>query len=199
MTNGPTINRSAVGEALRVDDYQSPEGLRKWLAVLSIPPAPLRVAGLTAVLRFFSAQMPGLPALDAYDLIAAMDLSKPVNDRARIVPGEMLLAARTWDESPYKLFYTRPGRTMHDSAVVTEGRRTVKFKVIFAARVLESYAAPAIDVWTPTVPGTHQTTAMRAPVRGRSLLPAGGVMALGGNVQLIVPNAALVLRALVPG
>lgn len=186
------INRSAVGEYLRTDDFRTPQGLRKWTEVLSIPDAPVRVAGLTSALRFFNGQMPTLPALDAYDFIAAMDLSKPVNDHCVIVKHEYLIAARTWDEQPYKLFYTRPGRSMHASGIDTSNRHTVKFKVLFDTKVLESYTASTIDVWTPKPAGTPLSTAVRAPLKGR--LPMGGTMVAGGNVQLIIPNAREVLR-----
>ena len=200
MANGLSINRSTVGEFLRLDDFRTAEGLRKWTQVLSIPDAPVRIAGLTAALRFFWGQMPTLPALDAYDFIAAMDLSKPVNDHCRIRKDEYLIAARTWSEQPYKLFYTRPGRSMHFSGIDTYSsgkpdqfnRHTVKFKVLMDIKVLESYTASTVDVWTPKAPGTHLTTAVRAPIKGR--LPMGGTMVAGGNVQLIIPTARDVLR-----
>lgn len=166
---------------LSLSDHRSAVGQMRWLTALSIPDAPLRRKGLIEALRFFEQRMPRLAPDDALQLILAMDLSRPVRSLT-LQAGEILIAARTGSESQFKLFFTRPGRSAHQSGINPDDRRTVRFQVRTACPALESTTTSTLDSWTPNRSGQ----ATYAAIRARSL----GVMAAGGNVQLIVPNAA---------
>lgn len=173
------------GSQLSLRDGLSEPGLQRWLTALSIPDAPLRRQGLRTALQYFQMRMPSLPAPDALLLMGAMDLSKPVR-ALDLKPGDVLIGARTPVESPFKLFFTRAGRAMHQSGINTHDRRTVRFEVHTPCTVLESHTTGTLDGWTAASPAQQRYSSPRAQTLG--------VMVLGGNVQLIVPHSARYLR-----
>jgi len=168
-----------------LSDHLSALGLARWITALGIPDAPVRREGVRVTLRFLSLHMPTLPIPMALSFMRAMDLSKRVHT-PRIQIGEVLAATRTFSESPYKLFFTRVGRSLQNSGINPEGRHTHLFRTIAAFEALESFTSPAIDFWTP-----------RARNGGTTIAPMAntfGVMAAGGNTQLLIPNSASKLR-----
>lgn len=170
---------------LRLNDYQSDAGLARWIQALGIPDAPVRRAGVKTTLEFLARQMASLPVATAVSFMRAMDLSKPVKV-AQIAKGETLVATRTFTESPYKLFFTRVGRSLQNSGINPANRHSVIYTAFLPFTALESFAAPAIDTWTPQSKGQKTTVAPQANTFG--------VMAAGGNTQLLIPNSASKVR-----
>jgi hypothetical protein len=177
----------AISMDLSLADHLSEAGLDKWIGQLGVVSAPVPRKNVKTSLAFFHECMPRLPSADALAFLLAMDLSKPVA-RVRLLPNERVIGFRTGSESPFKLFFTRRGRSMHSSGINTAGRGVVHFVVRAAVDALESYTTGAIDVWTPRAPGQHAVVAPRA----RELFGAQrelGIMVTGGGLQLIIPQS----------
>jgi hypothetical protein len=170
---------------LSLNDYLSPAGLAKWIQQIGVTDAPVPRQGVRVALEFFARQMPALPPQMALNFLRAMDLSRPVQSIALRI-GEPLIAFRVGNESPFKLFYARPGASPHTSGINPAGRQIVRFKARVGAPALESFTTGAIDVWT--IPGDAQP--MTVAPRANST----GVMVAGGGSQIIVPRAYTVLE-----
>ena len=159
----------------------SSAGIAKWISELSVTDSAMRRAGIKTALQFFQTRMPTLPSPMALNFLNAMDLSRAVND-VMLRNGEKVIAFRKRSESEFKLFYTRSGASPHRSGINPHGRIAVQYSVHNATPALESYTTGAIDVWS--VPAACQRTTV-APRAG-----SYGVMASGGGIQLIIPDAA---------
>ncbi len=164
---------------LSIADHLSEAGLDKWMRELGIT-APVPRQNVKTSLTFFHEQMPTLPPAMALAFLRAMDLSKPVK-RVLLQAKERIIGFRGGHESPFKLFFTRRGQSVHQSGVNTAGRKVVHFVVRNPIWVLESYTTAAIDTWTPRQTGQSLTIAPR--------LNTTGVMAMGGGLQLIIPES----------
>jgi len=148
---------------------------------LSVTDAPQRRAGIKTALRFFQTKMPALPVPMALNFLLAMDLSRTVVD-CMLPKQEKVIAFRSRTEAEFRLFYTRPGASKHASGINPHQRIAVQYTVHNPTAALESYTTGAIDVWS--IPANNQKLAI-AP---RAL--TYGVMAVGGGIQLIIPDAA---------
>ncbi len=166
---------------LNLRDWMSDKGIAKWILALGVTDAPKRRAGIKTSLRFFQTGMPALPASMALNFLLAMDLSREVVSR-QLRKGKKVIAFRNRTESEFKLFYTRTGASKHTSGINPHGRIAVQYTVHSPTPSLESYTTGAIDVWS--VPAAHQQTTIA--LRAGSF----GVMAAGGGIQLIIPDAA---------
>lgn len=166
---------------LSLRDGMSVEGVSKWIAALSVTDSPIRRAGVKTSLQFFQSKMPRLPTSMALNFLMAMDLSRVVN-QLTLSKGEKIIAFRSRTEAEFKLFYARPGASKHTSGINPSGRIAVQYTVHHPTAALESYTTAAIDVWS--IPAAYQRTTI-AP-KARSF----GVMAAGGGIQLIIPDAA---------
>jgi hypothetical protein len=169
---------------LSLRDWMSPVGITKWIAALGIPDAPVRRAGVATALAFFASRMPMLPPEMALNFLLAMDLSRRVATPTLDV-GTPVIAFRHRTEQEFKLFYTRPGASMHASGINPNGRIPVQYRVHARTRVLETFTTGAIDVWSVRDSGQSLSLAMRANTVG--------VMVSGSGVQLIIPDAARTL------
>lgn len=168
--------------AFSLNDHRSQAEVTRWIEALGVVDAPVPRKNVQESLSFFEKYMPRLDPAMAQNFLRATDLSKPV----RAVPlkqGERLIAFRTAGESPFKLFFTRPGQSKHSSGLNPEGRGAVHFTVRAAVWALESYTTGAIDTWTPLAPGQPTTIAPRQH-------PKRGYMAQAGGLQLIIPDAS---------
>lgn len=166
---------------LSLRDWMSAKGVSKWISELGVTDAPMRQAGVKTALRFFQTRMSTLPTSMALNFLLAMDLSRAVND-ITLRKGEKIIAFRNRSESEFKLFYTRSGGSKHTSGINPHGRIAVQYTVHNATPALESHTTGAIDVWS--FPAAYQRTTI-APRAG-----SYGVMAAGGGIQLIIPDAA---------
>jgi hypothetical protein len=175
----------ANGVALGLSDHRTDRGITEWLAQLGVTDAPLPRSGVRTALQFFQLQMPTLPADMALNFLRAMDLSRAVKS-VTLSRADTLIAFRVQGESPFKLFYTRGGASPYSSGINPANRGVVRFRVKSPCLALESYTSGAIDIWTTPAPGQRLSIAPRANTTG--------VMAAGGGIQLIVPNAAGVLE-----
>ena len=166
---------------LSLRDWMSEKGLAKWIAALGVTDAPMRRGGIKTSLRFFQSRMSTLPASMALNFLLAMDLSRDVKNLT-LRKGEKIIAFRNRSESEFKLFYTRAGASRHTSGINPHGRITVQYTVDNPTPALESHTTGTIDVWS--VPAAYQraTIAVRAG--------SYGVIATGGGIQLIIPDAA---------
>lgn len=173
-----------MSRTLSLRDWMSPAGITKWIAALGISDAPVRRAGVSTALQFFANRMPLLPPDMALNFLLAMDLSRPVTTPTLAV-GTPVIAFRHRNEQEFKLFYTRPGASMHASGINPNGRVPVQYRVHAATKVLETFTTGAIDVWSVRDSGQSLSLAMRANTVG--------VMVSGGGVQLIIPDAARTL------
>lgn len=171
--------------ALRLNDHLSETGLARWIAALSIPDAPVRRAGVRTTLHFLALRMPTLPTDMALSFFRGMDLSKEVKI-VRVESGELLAATRTFYESPYRLFFTRVGRNLENSGINPNGRHTLTYRAFMAFDALESFTCAANDFWTARAPGQSGSIAPHAKTFG--------VLAAGGNTQLLIPSSAATLR-----
>jgi hypothetical protein len=169
---------------LSLNDYLSDVGIIKWIEAIGVTNAPLPRRNVGTALAFFSNSMPSLPPEMAANFLRAMDLSRPVTV-VTLKANEPVIAFRVGNESPFKLFYTRPGASQYSSGINPAGRSVVKFVVRIPTQALESYTTGAIDVWT--LPASDQALSI-AP-RGNTT----GVMVPGGGVQLIIPRSPSVL------
>ncbi len=179
------IEEELMADKLSLKDWMSDAGLAKWFVQLNATDAPLPRANLKTALNFFDTNMPTLPASMALNFVLAMDLSRPVQ-AIQLSPHDNLIAFRAGNESPFKLFYTRSGASMHDSGINTFGRTAVRFRVRTPCPALESYTTGAKDVWS-----------MAAEYQSLTIAPRDGsygVMAYGGGIQLIVPNSTQFLE-----
>lgn len=166
---------------LSLNDWMSDAGLTKWLEALSVTDAPQRREGVKTALRFFQTRMATLPPAMALNFLAAMDLSRAVRE-VNLMINEKVIAFRNRSESEFKLFYTRSGASMHDSGINPHGRIAVQYSVHQPTTALESFTTGAIDVWSVAADYQRSTIAPRAGTYG--------VMAMGGGIQLIIPDAA---------
>lgn len=162
---------------LALRDFMSEAGITKWIAALGVPDAPFRREGIRAALSFFAQNMSGLSTDDAIDFLFAMDLTKPVRP-VYLWPGEKLVAFRHPTESPFKLFFARPGASVHQSGVDVAGRSIARFVVRASAPALESVATSVVVTW--------------GGARGPAIAPRKmtyGPMGFGGGAQLLVPQS----------
>ena len=171
---------------LSLRDHLSDVDVDEWIAEIGCHNAPIPRNNVKTALRFFDTQMPDLDIGEAVSFLAAMDLSKPVK-RVLLQPGERLIAFRTAEESPFKLFFARRGQSPHSSGINTAGRTAVHFVVETPVAALESFTTGAIDTWTPHA--SDQATSI-APKAQRWFGRKFGVVAMGGAGQLIIPNSA---------
>ena len=178
--------RQEISRQLQLTDHVRPDKVALWLDALSIPDAQARREGVTKFLRYCVSSMQGLPVLTAFDFARAIDFSKNVDDACLLKEGDRVIASRQPGESPFKLFYTLPGASVHRSGVIPGDRTTRKFKVKRNATVFKSHTTGVIDNHSPIPVGAHVSVDPRGA-------PPLGVMAWGGNVQLIIPDSALVL------
>lgn len=165
--------------SLSLTDHLAESGLDKWTHELGIR-APVPRQNVKTSLAFFHEQMPTLPPAMALAFLRAMDLSKPVK-RVLLQAKDRIIGFRGGNESPFKLFFTRRGQSVQQSGVNTDGRKVVHFVVRTPIWVLESHTTAAIDTWTARQPGQTSTIAPR--------LNTTGVMAMGGGLQLIIPES----------
>jgi hypothetical protein len=154
------------------------------VAQIGVTSAPVPRGNIRTALQFFARHMMRLPPDMALNFLRAMDLSRPVRSLT-LAPSETVIAFRLGNESPFKLFYTRPGASKFTSGINPGGRSIVRFQVRAPAPALESYTTGAIDVWTVPAEGQPTTVAPRGNTTG--------VMALGGAIQLIIPNSPSLL------
>ncbi len=166
---------------LSLNDWMSDQGLAKWITALGVTDAATRREGIRTSLRFFQTNMSTLPVSMALNFLSAMDLSRQVSSLT-LSMGEKIIAFRNRHESEFKLFYTRSGASVHNSGVNPDGRIAVQYSVHNPTPALESYTTGAIDVWS--IPAAYQQTTIA--VRAGTY----GVMAAGGGIQLIIPDAA---------
>jgi len=164
-----------------LSDHRSDAGISKWIAQLNVSIAPMTRLGVKTALAFFQNRMPTLPPQMAFNFLLAMDLSKRVNN-INLRLNEELLAFRSPSEPEFKLFHTRPGASKHNSGVNPAGRVAVQYQVHQSCPALESYTTGAIDVWSIPASGQMTTVAPRSN--------STGVMAMGGGIQLIIPDAS---------
>ena len=148
------------------------DDLDRWLHDLSVTDAPLTRQGLATALDFFRVRMPSLDRAMQLAFLEGMDLHRPVS-QLLLAPGEVIAAFRKGTESPFHLFYTKAGTSVHALGVNPSARGFRRFRVRRAVTVLESRCASARDTWTE--PDHHY-------------------IASGGGLQLIVPDAANVLE-----
>ncbi len=172
---------------LSLSDHRSEAGLKKWFEQMNAAEAPVPRNNLRTALQFFERQMPSLPPSMALNFLLAMDLSKSVR-QVQLMPNEEILAFRTTSEPEFKLFYTRPGFSRHNSGINQAGRVPVRYRVHQGCAALQSYTTGAIDVWSLREPGQPTTVAPRSN--------STGVLAMGGGIQLIIPGAARYLTIL---
>lgn len=152
---------------LSFDDYRSDVGLKAWVAAARVTDAPRTRHGISEALQFFRANMRSASPARALDFLRCMDLSRPVS-RVTLVPGERIIAYRGPAESQFKLFFSRPGRGVHNLGVNPTDRRFIAFDVRAPAPALESIASPARDTWSQ---------------------PLREYMASGGATQLLLPDS----------
>ena len=165
---------------LSLRDWMTDAGVGKWFQELEAADAPLPHENVKTALRFFDQHMARLPPAMALNFLLAIDLSRPV----RVVPltsADHVIAFRTGHESPFKLFYTRAGASVHNSGVNPHGRTAVRFSVRSPCLALESHTTGAIDTWS--IPAEYQRLTV-APRAG-----SFGHMAHGGGIQLIIPDS----------
>lgn len=160
-------------------------GLDKWMAQLTVTDAPRPRANVLAALKFFDARIPTLAPPLALSFLQAMDLSRIVRE-VLLHPGDGLIAFRSGSESPFKLFYARRGASKHSSGINPFGRTAVGFRPRIPCSALESYTTGAKDVWSLVSSDQTLVIAPRAA--------SWSVMAIGGGLQLIIPNAHNVLE-----
>lgn len=158
----------------------SERGIAQWMGQLSTTDAPLPRTNVKVAVQFFDTHMSALPPSMAVNFLLAMDLSRPVR-ALQLWPADRLIAFRSGVESPFKLFYARSGASMHSSGINPFGRTAVHFRPRVPCPALESYTTGAKDVWSLVADYQQLVVAPRAA--------SWSVMAFGGGVQLIVPNA----------
>lgn len=178
-----------MADQLSLQDWMSEQGIAKWMGRLGTTDAPLPRANVRVALQFFATNMPSLPPTMALNFLLAMDLSRPVR-ALQLSPLDRLIAFRSGVESPFKLFYTRSGASAHSSGINPFGRTAVRFRPRMACPALESWTTGAKDVWSLVSDDQQLVVAPRAA--------AWSVIAFGGGVQLIVPNAHRYLEV-IPG
>lgn len=171
--------------SLSISDHLSDAGLDKWVAELGCTNATVPRQGIRTALGFFAREMPRLGVPDAVAFLAAMDLSKRVQD-VTLGAGERIIGFRTGSESPFKLFFARRGASMHSSGINPARRGPVHFTVRTPVRALESFTTSAKDTWTRALPGQRMTVAPRAK---KWFGQEFGVMATAGGGQLIIPES----------
>ena|SRR5688572_21888006 len=172
--------------SLSLQDYRSDVGIDKWIAEVGVTDAPLPRRNIRIALSFFSQAMASLPSSMAAHFLRAMDLSKPVVDTV-LTRADRIIAFRTGNESPYKLFYARSGASAFSSGINPAGRSVVRFEVRTTARALETHTSGTLDVWTLPASDQPRFTSVRQLSRG--------VMVAGGGTQLIIPRAHSLLQA----
>jgi hypothetical protein len=101
--------------------------------------------------------------------------------RGQLTSADHVIAFRTGQESPFKLFYTRAGASAHHSGINPHARTAIRFSIRIPCPARESYTTGAIDTWS--VPAEYQQLTV-APRAG-----SFGHMALGGGIQLIIPDS----------
>lgn len=171
--------------SLALSDYAVETGIDAWIAEIGITNAKVTRAGVRTALRFFHTRMPRVNMDTALSFCVAMDFSKEVKE-VLLQPKTRIIAFRLPSESAFKLFYTRPGRSMHSSGINPADRRAMHYEVTAPAYALESYTAPAMDTWTKRLPGQPTFVAPRA----NSI----GYMASGGGLQLLIPDSEKYLK-----
>lgn len=152
---------------LSLRDAGNEAKLTAWAAAVGVVDAPVPRRGISEALRFFRRHMPTLSPAMAVSFLRATDLSRPVRG-VRVMPGEVLIGYRSASESQFKLFFTRPGRSVWNAGLNPSGRRYVRFRVRVPFEALESYAGPAKDTWS---------------------MPGREYLASGGATQLIVSES----------
>ncbi len=171
-----------MADKLSLKDWMTDKGLAKWFVQLNAVNAPRPRANLKTALKFFDSKMPTLKADDALNFMLATDMSKSVRS-VMLTSKDNIIAFRTGNESPFKLFYTRSGASKHSSGINPVGRSIVRFSVRSACPALESYTTGAKDVWSIPADGQNLTVYLR---NKKSSI---GVTAFGGGIQLIIPNS----------
>lgn len=162
---------------LSLRDWMSEAGVTKWILTTGVTNSHIPRSGVKSALRFFNSRMPALKPSMALNFLLAMDLSRNVNEV--ILPkGKRVIAFRKASEDVFKLFYTRPGESIHRCGINDEGRAAVHYTVINNTPALQSYTTGTVDVWS--IPATDFIS-IRTNSTGR--------MVLGGGIQLIIPNA----------
>ncbi|MEP6833234.1 MAG: hypothetical protein ABJB74_07560 [Gemmatimonas sp.] len=159
--------------------------MTRWVAELGCSSAPIPRQGIRTALGFFARQMPNLALRDAVGFLAAMDLSKPVQE-VTLQPGTRIIGFRTATESPFKLFFARRGASMHSSGINTNRRGPVHFVVRAPVRALESFTGGTKDSWTPM---TTQQSVTFTPRAQKWFGKEFGVMVAGGGQQLVIPES----------
>jgi hypothetical protein len=170
---------------LSLKDYLSDKGIDKWIAELGCTNAPVPRQNIKTALGFFAREMPLLSIADAVGFLAAMDLSKRVEE-VMLAKGERVIGFRTGSESPFKLFFARRGASSHVSGINNVNRGPVHFVVRVPLCALESSTTGAKDTWTRSAPGQQVSFAPRAK---KWFGQEFGVMATGGGGQLIIPES----------
>jgi len=160
-----------------MQDYRSATGILKWIAELGVANATLPREGVAISLSFFDRNMPRLSVELATDFLRAMDLSRPVRS-ITLTADDRVIAFRRPSEAEFKLFYTRSGASKYESGINPDGRSAVRFRVRLNCQALESYTTGAIDTWSYP---SNMTIAPRKQTYG--------FMAMGGGIQLLVPDA----------
>jgi hypothetical protein len=170
---------------LSINDHLSEAGIDKWVAELGCTSAPVPRKHIKIALAFLAREMPRLGIADAVGFLAAMDLSKRVQE-VMLQPGTRVIGFRTETESPFKLFFARRGASLHASGVNTARRGPVHFTVRTQVCALESFTTGAKDTWTPPMPGQRVSVAPRAK---KWFGQEFGIMVTGGGGQLIIPDS----------
>lgn len=176
---------------LKVAGHLSEQELDAWFAELNASNAPLPRQNVRCALTFLH-QHQRTDVQDAISWINAMDLSKPVRT-VHLKPGDKLIAFRTDPHEPFGEFYTRSGASKYRTGINAQGRSVMHYEVRLLVKALEAHTTGVNDWWTPR--GAHQRTSFTPRALPRRDLPeARGVLAAGGDIQLMIFDAARYLR-----
>ncbi|MBI1249417.1 hypothetical protein GC197_16450 [bacterium] len=170
---------------LSLSDWESEEGVARWIAALQVPDNSMRRSGIETALQFFQLRMPTLPAKTALCFLQSIDLTRVVRSVV-LSPGQKLAAFRKKGESEVKLFYVRTGPNKQTEGLRPTGKVAVPYSLSTPAAALESHTTGKFDVWSLPAAWRQITVASRANT-------SGAAQTIGG-VQLIIPDAAKSLK-----
>lgn len=167
--------------------------IARWVDALNVNDAPARRNGISEAITFFHQHMPTLPTSEAVSFLRCMDLSKLVTT-IRLRPGEILVAYRSLNQNPLRLFYTQKGYAPQHLGLNLSGKVRKVFRVTTSMPALQSYATAAIDSWSRVEPGQDVVINPRS----NELNTEFGVVTSGGGLQLMCPYAHMNLSCLNP-
>lgn len=176
---------------LRLDDYRQDRRIARWLDIIGVTNAVVPHQNVRETLRFFSRVMPMIPPAEALSYLVAMDLSKPVTKTELAVGTELLgfreRASGTKGDTRPDLrakFYSFSGASPHRLGIRVGTRMAVHYRVHTKCPALASWASGALDYWTGDS-ANDRATQTYSSIK----LNTTGVHALGGDRQLLIPQA----------